>query len=484
MPADPEDDLDHEGKYYAVNTNTAADDCKIISKVVTVYVYDKVLPPTVTTPVEFCDKGGQYTLEDLAPYVMDTHIQWYADEEGEIPLDVTHVIETETIYWVARIVGGNCEGGRSFIYVTIDENIKVPAPDLDTIVLCQTMSGIKLTDLPVGELNLVWYTDAQGTLADINAQAFAPQSVFYAGQVVGDCESDELARVVIRFTPEFNIVPDIPDTLYFCDGAMIKDIIAPNYTVWYETETSTEQLPENYKLEDGESYWAAISYNDGDCESSARKKVVILIEPSIYDWPKETQEFCFGALGVHLKVQGYGVKWYKNEALTEELDLLERIEHDSTYYAANINEYCKLIALQVKVRLFENIQPPTVKTPVELCILPGGHNLTLADLAGYVQGEKIKWYATETSEEPLPLTHGLVDEGIYWVSQTLGAGCEGGRSYVKVKLTLNLDIPAPDIKSPIELCDNLERIFTLGDIPTGGLEVIWYSNILKELKLE
>jgi hypothetical protein len=249
---------------------------------------------------------------------------------------------------------------------------------------------------------------------------------------------------------------------------VISNIQVPYTNIsWYFTEDSTEPLGPNDRLI-SHTYWAEININE-ECTVTERVPVVITI--GIPDAPSvdAEQSFCSPATIASLAVTGYGITWYASEDATTPLDPLTPLVHGATYWVVNKAGDCESERIAVRVYIFENVNPPTLESPLRLCV-SGGVELTLEYLK-VITGQNIKWYATETSEEVLPMNTVLVNGATYWASQTLGI-CESGRSYVTVYLDPDMEVPAPELISPQEFC--AQGVNTLNDLITGNYNLVWY----------
>ncbi|MDR2083733.1 MAG: T9SS type A sorting domain-containing protein [Bacteroidales bacterium] len=461
-----DDELTHGSTYYAANTNG---DCALIAYAVTIYIYDNVPPPTVMSPIELCSTGGELTLADV--YVQGSNIRWYDAQVDGNELPLTTVLTNGSIYWASQSIG-LCESERSYVKVIINPEMEVPAPEIvSPQEFCET-GGYTLDDIMLSDgMNVIWYNAATDGFELPRTTPLTNGSIYYASLIIGDCESTSRTAVTVEFKDEITIIPVIASPQIFCEGAMISSIDITGYgsdnIVWYATNISTLALDYNHKLATG-TYYAAIKVGD-DCESTLRLPVSINIEPENYDYETDVQYFCETATIADITIMGYGITWYSDEELTELLDLDDVLTNGATYYAANINGDCGIIAMAVTVYIYDNIPPPTVTTPVELCEIVG--NLTLADI--HVEGLNIQWYASEDGDDLLPLTTPLVDGTTYWVSQRV-ATCESARSYVYVKINPEMYIPAPEIDSPIELCEDMNGTVRLMDLPVNGQNIIWY----------
>jgi hypothetical protein len=452
--------------YYAANTY---DDCKVplVALTVTLIQCECItpLPPTVTSPVVLCSVAGNLTLENVQ--VQGVNIQWYADEAATMPLPIDEPIVDGTIYWVSQSDDA-CESELSFVKVIIDNELVIPAPEITSpIELCQSLAGsIRLSELPIGNITVNWYYDAAGNYP-APANAFLVESgTYYATLVVGECEGTTLTPVEVQFVPAIHTVPVISSPQYFCLGARLSDIDAPNYVVWYATSLTTQPLPMNTILKTG-VYYAAVAV--GDCVSTQRVPITIGINPTDVDYVIEDQYFCDVATIADISVTGYGIVWYAEPELINVMDLNDPVVHGTTYYGANNAGSCAIINVAVTTYINVTVLPPTVLTPYELCGTEG--NVTLAMIP--VQGIGIQWYADEDGLYPIPVTTPVANGETYWVSQSLGA-CKSELSYVKAIINENMIVPPPAINSPLELCESLIDNLLLSELPVGDQNVKWY----------
>ncbi|MDL2227674.1 tandem-95 repeat protein, partial [Bacteroidales bacterium OttesenSCG-928-K03] len=454
--------LTHGVTYYAAQTN---DECIGETTPVTVWLYYNVNPPVVSSPQEFCVVTIPTTLTLAAVQVQGINVRWYDAEVGGNELPLTTVLTNEMVYWASQSLG-HCESERrTAVKVILTEEMIVPAPVITSPQ--QFCAGGTVADLLTngyGEIN--WYFNETHTIPLDPHTPLVPGATYYAGLVLGDCESTTRTPVTVTLVPEITIIPAIADQS-FCEGAILASVIVPNSSiVWYLSPTGGDPLSELTVLET-RTYYAAQAV--GECENTTRVAVNITITtPSAPIIPDE-QMFCAGATIGDLEVIGHGVHWYATIDDDAPLALTIPLEHNTTYYAANsASDICEGARAAVLVKIYDNVPPPTVESPVELCEVAG--NLTLANIS--VQGVNIKWYASETSTEPLPLSTPLVNGTTYWVSQSIG-NCESGRSYVYVKIDPEMEIPAPVI-DPIELCETLMGTVRIMDLPVNGQTVVWY----------
>jgi len=428
---------------------------------ITVNIYDNVNPPTVTSPYELCAVEGNLTLADI--YVQGINLKWY-DEAGNLLPLTTPLVDGAT-YWVTQSIG-LCESGYSYITVKINENLELPAPQITSPqYFCETGSFTLEDILLTPGMNIVWYDEA-GELLPLNTE-LEEGAIYYAALLIGECESTELTPVQVIFNDlEKNEL--VIAAQAFCDGAIIADIQVPYTNIsWYYTMDSEDPLTPITRLTT-HIYYAQINITE-DCAITERVPVSITIGIPDAVVTQGEQFFCSAATIANLTVTGFGITWYASETSEEPLPVTTPLVHGATYYVANVAGDCASERASVKVYIYENVNPPAVESPLRLCV-SGNAELTVANLK-VLTGQNIKWYATETSEEPLSLNTPLVDGGTYWASQTLGV-CESPRSYVTVILDAEMIVSAPALISPQEFC--AQGVSTINDLITGGYDLVWY----------
>ena len=236
------------------------------------------------------------------------------------------------------------------------------------------------------------------------------------------------------------------------------------------TGTGTTLNNVNFNVGTTTVTWIGIN-NSGAIDSCKFEVEVIqkIVSPPIVT--QSEQFFCSQALISDLAVSGFGITWYDSETATIPLNVSTPLIHGHTYYVANKDDECESERIAVQVFIFENVNPPVVESPVRFCT-NGNDEFTLSDVQP-MTGQNIKWYASETSEEVLPITTILENGATYWVSQTLG-GCESSRSYVTIIFDNEMEIPAPQLISPQEFC--VIGGNTLNDLISGGYNLVWYMN--------
>jgi len=426
--------------YYAANTSG---DCQILTLAVTVSIYEHLLPPYTSTTVELCVVENTLTLADLTGYVSGTDLQWYGSQYGNDPLPMTTPLVSGTTYWISQGFG-KCESDRSYITPTLNEHLILPAPEIASpITLCESIIGtITLNDLPIGAMQVQWYAE-DGTTPLEGTEVLMGNAIYYAALLSGECEGTAMTEVSVEFEPVIYTTPDVSTPMYLCEHVTINDLHISN-VVWFYSFDDTAPLAGTHVLET-HSYYVAVAI--GNCQSTMRMQVDVVINPENYDYTYDTQGFCEDATLANINVTGYGIKWFAEPEMVTELPITTALVDGVTYYAVNTSGDCMIKNLAVTVSLSNYLLPPTVQSIVDLCSVEAV--LTLADIPA--EGQNVVWYETQYSGTPLPMDTPLADGAIYWAAQNAGS-CESERSYVSVNIDNFMTIPAPEIEGVQYFC--------------------------------
>ena len=295
-----------------------------------------IYPPVVETPLRLCKSGiSKLTLASVK-VIIGENLKWYSTDTSEEVLPLSTVLENDKTYWVSQTIDGY-ESPRSYITVKLDAEMKIPAPELISPQEFCAQNVFTIDDLITNGYNLVWYLDAEGGDPLEKNLPLINGNTYYASQIIGNCESEIRTPVFVEFNDVIKITVSI-DPQFFCEEALLSNIITPYNLIWYDSENSTEPLHYNTLLET-RNYYAAVKM--GECESSQRTEVSVTIGAPPLVITKKEQEFCTNATLADIYVVGYGVNWYDAEDATIPLPLYTKLENKATYYAANSNGFCE-----------------------------------------------------------------------------------------------------------------------------------------------
>jgi|GEM_PF-1164493 len=412
-----------------------------------------VAPVPIDGIVEVC-QGADLVLEGDD---CGTEYDWYEELTGgtaiatglafTVPTDWTPGIHT--VYVQPKRFG--CDfGGRIPVTIMVLES---PTADDVTIVADEDIYCVEdevvLTATAVASITdpqFSWYFDADklepiadGDVVDGTTYALTNGVLTVTGLAAGDytyyvsvragadgCENaaGDLATITITVDEEpAPALTNLEQTFCEIDGATVADLNTDGATgtvVWYTAATGGTALADDAALTAGTYYAAQVGDN---CESVDRTEVTVVITETPAPVLTELEQtFCEidGATVADLNTDGATgtVVWYTaatgGTALAGDAALAA-----GTYYAAQVGDDCESVdRTEVTVTITETPAPTTDNATPEFCATD---NMTLADLQ--VEGTDIKWYASATSTDILPVTT-VLEDGITYYATQMGNNCE------------------------------------------------------------
>ena len=301
-------------------------------------------------------------------------------------------------------------------------------------------------------------------------------STGYYDIILKDNENCEYVYSGILITPEGLIsTPEAVSPQIFCIGATVQNlkvISSDMEIVWYATPHGGTPLSINHLLDSGATYYAA--QRIGYCESQVRKEVkvridnnMVLLAPII----ESEQSFCPLAppatltLGDIATDGNPNIVWYDQYMGGTLLPITTPLADSVFYFAATKSGDCESpTRAQILVRI--GATPPDsvlIISPQSFC-----KGATISNIK--VPNDKVVWYATPTSTDPLLPTMVLGDTVTYYAAQKAGS-CESiNRTAVLVYLN-GLDLPV--IPQRQTTCGGNA---TLADLHVSGYSIVWYAS--------
>jgi hypothetical protein len=285
--------------------------------------------PVATSPQTFCSTAKVSNLQATG-----VNIKWYLTPTGGVPIDPSAFLISDTVYYAAQSIG-TCESGvRTAVKVIINDEVILDIPIIASPQeLCGTSQTLTIADIATdGNTNIVWYDYATGG-TKLNLSDPLYEKSYFATIEAGTCQSAPRVEVVITFT---NNTPDpvvIASPQYFCEGAMIGNIVVPNTQIlWYTSDINGTLLPADYLLQHNTTYYA--TQKAGECESVVRTAVLIyLTAPEVPELP-EIQGICGKSTLADITVTGAGIVWYDAAVNGNVLPLSTKLEIGKSYWAA------------------------------------------------------------------------------------------------------------------------------------------------------
>jgi len=290
-------------------------------------------------------------------------------------------------------------------------------------------NGSTVSNLQADGINLKWYlgTDFQP------ANTPLINGIYYVTQTTSDgCESEQTAVTVIISNEVIIDAPDIPFEVHLCAPATLADVPTNGNTniVWYDQMIGGNKIsnPENVDLDNGDTFYAAIEYGNGNCRSIQRTEVNIIISTSGNIPPPQIespQHFCEGALISNMKTSTNKIVWYwganSNEPITPDTKL-----QNHTYFAAQKAGNCQS-TVRTPVQVIIDQYPAPFTLPKQtMC---NGKIVYLSELM--IIGSHIKWFTQSSGNNEIPASTPVVNGTTYYAAQTTG-NCEGQRTPIEI----------------------------------------------------
>ncbi|TBX67589.1 hypothetical protein EZL74_08885, partial [Flavobacterium silvisoli] len=168
---------------------------------------------------------------------------------------------------------------------------------------------------------------------------------------------------------------------------------------------------------------------------------------------------------------GGGIRWYTTSTGGTPLSNSFAL-NDGVYYADDITGSC---AVRPSVTVTVYSKPTAVLGSIQFC-----QASTIADLAPYVIGNQIKWYATPTGGTVLASSTPLVSGSTYYASQTNpDTGCETSRKGFSVTITI---VPTPTGDMNPKFCSESNPL--VADLVANGTNLLWYLTATSGIELD
>ncbi len=303
----------------------------------TVTLYEKLSPPTVTSPVVYCQNATAVALTATG-----TNLLWYDVPAGgtgtptaPIPLTTS---AGDTKYYVSQ-TNGLCETNLAEITVTVNPTPTAPSGD-GTQTFCQSENPT-LASLQVSGSNIKWYATPSGGTALPASTPLVNGTTYYASRTTGSCEST--ARLAITVTVNAAPTPTGSTTQNFCqiDNPTVASLQAAGTNIkWYANPTGGTPLDNNTALTNGTTYYAGQTV--GSCATVVRLAVLVNIASPAAPAGNGQQSFCQSAnpTVASLQATGTNVQWYSAASGGSALSAGTALVNGTTYYAGQTVSGC------------------------------------------------------------------------------------------------------------------------------------------------
>ena len=459
-------------------TLTAADDagCSVTVPVTFTPSPGGGIPPTVTTPVSYCQGQTIGVVPISATAATGGTLTYFLPSGGAgsttAPTPSTVTAGTFT-YTVTQTIG-SCVSSPVPIVVTIN-----PTPAAPTVTsvqsFCQGTTPAPI--LSATGTGLLWYTSATGGTGSSTAPTVPTGTAgtlppYYVSSTQGTCESP---RSTITVTILAKPNPPTTTNISYCQGATAPILIpvTANGTnlLWYSgpsggTGNTVAPTPTTSTLGTQTFY---VTQTVNGCESDRQTLLVTINATPPAPSVTSPVPYCQNAIASPLTATGSGLLWYAAATGGVGSTLAPTpptgTAGPQSYFVSQTTGTCEGPRATIIVNVTALPAAPTV-TALSYC--QGAPSVPLI-----ATGNGVLWYSnptggtgSTTAPTPSTTTIGTVP---YYVSQFNGT-CEGPRAALLV--TVNATPSAPTVTSPLAYCQNASAVA----LTAGGTNLQYYTS--------
>ncbi len=288
-------------------------------------------------------------------------------------------------------------------------------------------------------------------------------------------ENLTLVRHVITIKLADAVDPVIHNTQSFCisqtDIPKVGDLISPfsGIASWYATQSGGNPLASDIELEENSILWAE--------ESSGTDRIAIKIEYEYGITQHDISDLGYQAFLISknptisdLKPQGNGIVWYEEASGGVSVKSTRALENGKSYYAQQGSGSCRF-AVTVFVGVFE----PEGDAWQPFC---KSEDATIADLSQrfmVLSNHELVWYKNATGTDTYESAEGLVDKGVYFVSQREIATPENESKRMRISVAV-FDVPPPVVTNRNQaFYINENETVHISDLRAIGGNILWYD---------
>jgi len=413
----------------------------------------------------FCTGAGATFVSDLYAEIDEplNTLKWYASATATTALADNYALVNGDTYYARSVTPSNCASDPVAVTVTLGVTLAAPI----AVTPQEFCEAATVADLRATGVGIKWYDAENGTSELVSTTGLDDGATYWAeSSTAAGCVSATRTPVRVsigNFIPNRPVIPSPQD---LCGTPTVQDIITNDAVsvVWYDDADNVLQLTD--LLEDGKTYYYAVSGAGIQCPGSDKVGVVINIVQDNPAAPQLEDEytFCPGATLASIPVPNNKIVWYISDTGGTALDPATILTDGVTYYAAQQAGSCESDNRTAVLILVGDAgagapEVPAIQPP--LCV-----GSTLADLT--ITGSAIVWYATENAITQLGPNdpEWILKDGVtYWAAQSSGS-CVTER----VAVVANLDIPV--LPGSIAASQSFCSSAVVGDLMPKGLR--WY----------
>jgi 1,4-alpha-glucan branching enzyme len=451
--------------YYVSQTVST---CEGPRAVIVVTVTATTPPPTVTSPVNYCQNAAASPLTATG-----TNLLWYTTATGGTGSSTAPTPSTtaggSTNYYVSQTQ--TCgESPRATITVNVTATPAAPGVS-SPVAYCQNATAAPLS---ASGTNLLWYTTATGgtgsPTAPTPSTAAGGSTNYYVGQSTNGCEGPRATITVnVTATPA---APGVTTPVNYCQNAAAAALSAAGTNLlWYTTATGGTGSPTaptpSTAIAGTTPYYVSQSTNG--CEGPRAVINVVVAAATTAPGVTSPVAYCQNAAATPLTATGTSLLWYTTATGgtgSPTAPTPSTTAGGSTnYYVSQTTACGEGPRATITVNVTATPAAPGVTTPVAYCQSAAAAPLTAT-------GTNLLWYTTATggtgsSTAPTPSTTAGGTTN-YYVSQSTN-GCEGPRASITVNVTATP--AAPGVTSAVGYCQNAAATA----LSATGTNLLWYT---------
>jgi len=465
--------------YYVSQTNSSA--CESVRVPVTITVSAIPFAP-ITSNLTYCQFQNAPAL--TASTSSGNTLLWYVGSStvgsATAPIPNTNTIGTTT-YYVSQVSGGNCEGPKSMILVTV--NATPPAPTVANASYCLNAASTPLTVVYQPGNSLFWYTSAIGGVGNTNTPivntAIAGTTTYYVSQVTPlGCESNR-----ISFTVTVYPIPPKPivANLNLCQGQAANPLtaqgIAGSTIYWYNfpvavNGTTIAPIPSTATL-GTTTYYVNQAVGNNCLGPMDTIKVTVNPSPIASIIAQRPVQFCQGDSTILIATTGanYSYQWYNNGIAIPGATSNIYIAKTSGTYTIRItnSSNCTTTSNAIVVDVHIVNTNISISGPLTFC---SGGSVTLT--AAILQNATYHWYFNGA-----PMLNGYTNSitvtasGIYKVLIADAYGCSSFSNVFTVSVQANPSVLI-NPKDSMQICEGAS--FKLSAKANMPCTFQWYLN--------
>jgi hypothetical protein len=473
--------------------------CESPRTTITVTINATPAPPTVTSPVIYCQTYATATLTATA--IGSNTLKWYTTVGGTASATAptpTSTASGTTNYYVSQSNAFPCESPVETIAIIVNPTPAAPTATA-SYIYCQNDIATALSATAATGNTLRWYTVSTGgsfvTTAPTPSTTAAAVLNYYVSQITAlGCESPRTA-ITIRINATPVAAPTTSTPILLCQGQTATALVATastgNSVRWYTVSTSGTTIsaptPNTAVGSTTSNTYYVTQVNANNCEFAPRTAVTTTV--NVTNAPAITatlpviacQNQGTPALSSYITpaVSGFSLVYYGTDVMggtgtgTATAPSTATLGTTSYYVVQkNLSTNCESTP-RTSVSVLVNAVPsaPGVTSPVNIC-----NNAGTSALSGsFIPGGTALWYGTNatggtSSGASTVPSSASVGNTTYYVSQ-LVSGCESARAAITV--TIN-PIPAVPSASSAVYCQN-DGATAMNASPSTGNSLKWYD---------